>query len=46
MIINKINFTKDAENDLREAVIWYNTQQKGLGQKLVEEVENLANRML
>jgi plasmid stabilization system protein ParE len=46
LIINKINFTTDAENDLRESVIWYNTQQKGLGQKLVEEVENVMNRML
>jgi hypothetical protein len=46
LIINKINFTKDAENDIRESVIWYNNQQKDLGQKFIEEVEKLTNRML
>jgi hypothetical protein len=46
LIINKINFTKNAENDMRESIIWYNTQQKDLGQKFIEEVGKLTNRML
>ena len=39
-------FTKNAEYDIRESVIWYNSQQKGLGHKLIEEVGNLSKRIL
>ena len=36
----KIIFSPEALVDLKEAKKWYNLQQKGLGEKLVEDVRN------
>jgi len=32
-------FSKQASKELQEAVSWYNTQQKGLGKRLVHDVK-------
>jgi hypothetical protein len=36
----KIIFSKGALKDLEEAKSWYNTQQKGLGKRLILDVKN------
>ncbi|MFT4153242.1 hypothetical protein [Parafilimonas sp.] len=39
----KILFSRGALNDLKEAKYWYNTQQKGLGKRLVNDVKEAAS---
>ncbi|MBP7280272.1 MAG: type II toxin-antitoxin system RelE/ParE family toxin [Leptospiraceae bacterium] len=36
--MNKAIFTEEANQDLREAVLWYENQQSGIGKKLAIEV--------
>lgn len=36
--MKKVVFTEEAEQDLREAVSWYESQKKGIGKNLANEV--------
>ena len=42
MTKHKILFSSTALNDLKEAKHWYNTQQKGLGKRLIEDVKAIT----
>lgn len=35
----KLIITKTAKADIREAVMWYNSKQKGLGKRLTESIK-------
>ncbi len=42
----KIVFSPAALIDVKEAAIWYNAQQKGLGKKFKEEIKNVITSIL
>lgn len=46
MTAGKLIFTSGAEADIKESYIWYESQQPGLGEKFVDEIDYLATRML
>ena len=41
----KIIFSAEAMMDLKDAEFWYETQQKGLGKRLVADVKSVVNKI-
>jgi toxin ParE1/3/4 len=39
-MIYEIRFRPEAENDIEDAAIWYESQRQGLGQLFLDEVQN------
>ncbi len=39
----KVLFSQQALQDLNEARTWYNSQQKGLGKKLIADVKSIVS---
>ena len=46
MTFTKLIFTSGAEADLKESVIWYESQRIGLGDDFVNEIDAVAIRIL
>jgi hypothetical protein len=42
----KIKFSKHAQKELQDAVIWYNKQRKGLGGELKAETKRVVEEMI
>ena len=46
MTASKLIFTYGAEADIRESIIWYDSQQLGFGNKFIDEIDSLSIRIL
>lgn len=44
-MLNKVKFAKEATNEFRESVEWYELKAKGLGLKLTDEIDSTIERI-
>ena len=44
-MLNKVKFAKEATNEFRESVKWYELKAKGLGLKLADEIDSTIERI-
>lgn len=46
VITRRLIFTPGAEADIKESVVWYDSQKTGLGDKFVDEIDSISIRIL
>jgi toxin ParE1/3/4 len=44
-ILNKVKFVKEATNELRESVDWYELSAEGLGLRFMDEIDSTIERI-
>ncbi len=44
-ILNKVKFVKEAANELRESVGWYELSAEGLGLRFMDEIDSTIERI-
>ena len=44
-ILNKVKFVKEAANELRESVAWYELRAQGLGLRFIDEIDSTIERI-
>jgi len=44
-ILNKVKFVKEAANELRESVDWYELSVEGLGLRFMDEIDSTIERI-
>ncbi len=44
-ILNKVKFVKEAVNELRESVDWYELSAEGLGLRFMDEIDSTIERI-